>query len=92
VIMKKACCHWQDQLNNTPELMEFLIFLVNFVHDEWQTELENNIELALKVAQIQAISLQWAGEDLKLKCPMAGTYWNEEREDYTIGANWSVTH
>lgn len=66
--------------------------LVNLVHDEWQTETPNNVGLALRVAQLQANSLAKAGERLGLRCPLAGSYWNDEAKDYTIGTNWSVTH
>lgn len=67
-------------------------FLVNFVHDEWQTEVPNNMEVALHVASLQADSLRVVGEELKLHCPLAGSYWNDKDKDYTIGTNWSVTH
>lgn len=68
------------------------IKFVNFVHDEWQTETVNNMEVALRVAEIQAKSIERAGRDLNLKCPLAGSYWNEDLKDYTIGTNWKVTH
>jgi DNA polymerase I len=67
-------------------------FLVNFVHDEWQTETPNNMEIALRVASLQADSLRVVGEELNLHCPLAGSYWNEELKDYTISTNWSRTH
>jgi len=67
-------------------------FLVNFVHDEWQTEVPNDLKIALRVASLQADSLRIVGEDLKLNCPLAGSYWNKKRKDYTIDNNWSLTH
>lgn len=85
IIMKKACLLWTERIEKN-------CFLVNFVHDEWQTEVPNNMEIALKVAKIQADSLREVGEKLKLRCPLAGSYWNEDHRDYTIGPNWSVTH
>ena len=66
--------------------------IVNFVHDEWQTECTNNVDIALKIAKIQSDSLQTVGTQLGLKCPLAGSYYNEDLKDYTIGTNWSVTH
>jgi DNA polymerase-1 len=66
--------------------------LVNFVHDEWQTETPNNMVEALRVAEAQCRALREVGEDLGLKCPLAGSYWNDDYKDYTVGSNWSVTH
>lgn len=66
--------------------------LVNFVHDEWQTETRNDLSEALWVAKVQSEALRKVGEDLGLRCPLAGSYWNDDHKDYTIGTNWSVTH
>lgn len=86
VVMKLATLKWH------PKLKELYSLLVNFVHDEWQTETPNNMEIALKIAKLQADSLREVGEDLKLKCPLAGSYWNDDHQDYTIGTNWYSTH
>lgn len=88
VVMKKACLLWHEQLHH----LEKQIKIVNFVHDEWQTEVPNNMDIALEVARVQADSLRQVGELLKLKCPLAGSYWNDDHGDYTIGPNWRVTH
>lgn len=85
IIMKRACLLWHSMLQD-----EFKI--VNFVHDEWQTEVANDVNLAMRVAKIQADSLRIVGEELQLKCPLAGSYWNDDHKDWTIGKNWSVTH
>lgn len=66
--------------------------LVNFVHDEWQTETGSNMAEALWVAEAQSRALRSVGEELGLKCPLSGSYWNDDHQDYTIGTNWSVTH
>lgn len=87
VIMKKACLLWHEMLKDEPS-MKF----VNFVHDEWQTECANDLKVALRIAEVQADSLKIVGEQLGLKCPMAGSYWNDDINDYTIGTNWKVTH
>jgi len=65
---------------------------VNIVHDELQSEVKNSLDIALKVAKIKAEAIHEAGEIYKLKCPMAGSYWNDDRGDYTIGTNWYKTH
>lgn len=86
IIMKKATLKWE------PILHEYQAMLVNMVHDEWQTETPNNMSIAVEVAKFKADSLRIVGEELGLKCPLAGSYWNDDYKDYTIGTNWSVTH
>jgi DNA polymerase I-like protein with 3'-5' exonuclease and polymerase domains len=86
VVMKKATLKWWSKLESMDAR------LVNFVHDEWQTECPNNMEVALRIAKMQADSLREVGEELKLKCPLAGSYWNDDLNDYTIHTNWSKTH
>jgi DNA polymerase-1 len=86
IIMKKATLKWHDKLK------EYNSLLVNLVHDEWQTETPNNMEIALLIAKLQADSLENVGQEIGLKCPLAGSYWNDDSKDYTIGTNWSRTH
>lgn len=88
IIMKKAACLWHKQLKK--EGLDFLF--VNMVHDEWQTEVANDMKLAVAIAKTQAESLEIVGEELGLRCPLAGSYWNEDHKDYTIGVNWFSTH
>lgn len=86
VAMKLATLKWW------PRLKEFDAKIVNFVHDEWQVEVPNNVQLAIEVGKMMADSLRQVGEELKLKCPLAGSIWNDDYKDYTIGLNWSRTH
>lgn len=86
VIMKMATLKWIDKLKDYNSL------LVNLVHDEWQTEVPNDMSTAICIAQIQADSLATVGKELGLNCPLAGSYYDETHHDYTIGTNWSVTH
>lgn len=86
IIMKMACLKWENSL------AEHDAKLVNFVHDEWQVECPNNLSICLAVAKLMSDSLTTVGEELKLNCPMAGSYYNDDIKDYTIGTNWSVTH
>lgn len=86
VVMKSATLKWVNQLQ------AYDARLVNFVHDEWQTECPNNMEVALDIARMQADSLRQVGEELLLKCPLAGSYWNDDLKDFTIDTNWSKTH
>lgn len=93
VVMKRAALLWHQMLDaevRTQRLKDYLF--VNMVHDEWQTEVPNNLDVAVQVAKIQADSLRIVGEELGLKCPLAGSYWNEDKNDYTIGVNWYATH
>ena len=66
--------------------------LVNFVHDEWQVELANDVMKAIELGKFMSQCLKEAGEDLGLRCPLAGSFWNDDAKDYTIGTNWKVTH
>jgi hypothetical protein len=68
------------------------VFPVNLVHDEWQTETPNRMETALWVAECKSRALRKVGEELGLKCPLSGSYFNDDIKDYTIGTNWAVTH
>jgi DNA polymerase-1 len=86
VVMKMATLKWW------PKLKDLDARIVNMVHDEWQTECPNNMEVALRIAKMQAESLREVGEELKLNCPLAGSYWNKKAKDYTIDLNWSKTH
>jgi len=86
VCMKLATLKWWSKLD------DYDAKLVNFVHDEWQVECPNNVETAITIAKTMADSLRQVGEDLKLNCPLAGSYWNDDLKDYTIATNWSKTH
>ncbi len=84
--MKHATVKWIDKLK------EYDALLVNFVHDEWQVECPNNMNIALSIAEMMASSLEAVGRDLKLTCPLAGSYWNDDDKDYTIATTWAKTH
>src|SRR5258706_3970507 len=86
IVMKRATLQWVDKLKDYDAL------LVNLVHDEWQVECPNNMTIALNIAKMMAESLQSVGSALNLKCPLAGSYWNDDIKDYTIATNWSKTH
>jgi 6-pyruvoyl-tetrahydropterin synthase len=84
--MKLATLKWSDRL------IDYDAKLVNFVHDEWQVECPNNMNIALSIANMMADSLVQVGEDLSLNCPLAGSFYNEDLKDYTIATNWAYTH
>jgi len=87
LIMKKANVIWRSTL-----LERNIRFKqVNFVHDEWQTEVEGDESVALLVANTQANAIKEAGELFKLRCPMAGSIMNAHKQ-VAIGKHWGETH
>jgi DNA polymerase-1 len=87
IIMKTAMKIWLPKLKK--EKVPFK--LVNFVHDEWQTQVPGDMQLAEYVARTQADSIREAGEALKLRCPMAGSILSGHG-GVAIGKNWYETH
>jgi DNA polymerase-1 len=81
VVMKLACQIWQERLKK--EKINYK--LVNDVHDEWQTEVDNDEELCQYVSEVQADSIRIAGEELNLNCPMKGSIKKP-------GLTWYDTH
>lgn len=64
--------------------------LVNIVHDEIQAEVPS-YDIGVIVGDTFADAIRWAGEDLNLRCPMAGSVLNAHGER-AIGTNWLFTH
>lgn len=81
LVMKTACRIWYDRLIRQERQP---ILFVDDVHDEWQTEINGDRDLAEYVAKVQMDSIVQAGVQLGVKCPLAGSY--------KIGTNWSETH
>ena len=80
VVMKLANRIWRDRLRKE----KIWFKQVNFVHDEWQTEVEDDLKLAEYVASVQRDSIRQAGEELDLFCRLDGSS--------VIGKNWKETH
>lgn len=80
VMMKQANVWWQDELKK--DSIDFK--QVNFVHDEWQTEVRGDVRIAEHVGQVQARAIRRVGEHFGIRCPMAG--------NYEVGKNWLETH
>jgi len=85
-VMKRATLKFISKLPDYDGL------LVNFVHDEWQIELTNDVMKAIELGRLVSQCLVEAGEDFNLRCPIAGSFWNDEIKDFTIGTTWKVTH
>ncbi len=95
-IMKHANVSWRKELDglnlscadcsSSRESMDTkdLYKQVNFVHDEWQTEVRGTKDFAERVGRLQADSIKRTGESFGLRCPMAG--------QYVVGKNWLETH
>ena len=80
VVMKLANWEWRRRL-----LKEHIPFWqMAYVHDEWQTRTIDDEAVANYIGQLQADSIKWAGEELGLKCPLAGSF--------KIGYNWKDCH
>jgi len=75
-----------------PRLRDYDSHLVDIIHDEFQLEVPNNYKIALAVAQLVSDAITQAGEDLGLRCPLAGSYYNDKRKEMTFGRNWWETH
>lgn len=89
IVMKEAANRWEDRL--LAEGYDEWLF-VNLVHDEDQTEASGDEERNLYIASVQADAIKEAGEYFNLKCPLAGSYWNDDHKRYTIGDTWYYTH
>lgn len=79
-VMKHANIGWRDELDR--QGIEYK--QVNFVHDEWQTEVRGASTLAERVGQAQVDSIRRVGETFGLRCPLDGKY--------KIGKTWLDTH
>lgn len=87
VVMKRAAMIWYPRL-----LREGVpIWPVNLVHDENQTEVGGDLNTAQYVASVQAEAIAKAGEDLQLRCPLAGSIYNSH-DKLAIGDSWLETH
>lgn len=79
-VMKHATKLWKDKLDD--EGIEYR--LVNFVHDEWQTEVRGGRVLAEYVGAVQRRAIETVGEQWGLNCKLAG--------ESKFGRNWNETH
>lgn len=80
VVMKHANVLWRSWLDNT----DIKYRQVDFVHDEWQTQVYGTYEEAEEVGRLQRLAIEQTGRDLGVMCPLAGST--------DIGKNWLQTH
>lgn len=79
-IMKHAALQWVKQA----KAQGFDFKLCTWPHDEWQTEVKGDINVAEKLGEIQRQSIVDTGVKFGMMCPLAGST--------DIGANWYDTH
>lgn len=80
IIMKRAAIHWNKVL--TGDDIDYK--LVTWPHDEWQTEIPDDDEIAQHVIDVQIESIVRQGVELGLNCPLAASG--------RMGYNWKETH
>lgn len=82
VVMKKALVLFDAHVELVYRSLNAIVEPVANVHDEVQTETEQ--EIADDVGQIAAECIRRSGEHFKLRCPLSGSY--------KVGASWKHTH
>lgn len=80
VIMKHANRLWLERARK--EKINFK--QVDFVHDEWQVQVDGSLDMAERLGEIQRQTLEDIGKELNLYCPLAGST--------DIGFTWKDTH
>jgi DNA polymerase-1 len=80
VIMKHANVLWRQELKK----LGIRFKQVNFVHDEFQTEVYGTKDTAELAGRTQADAIRRVGEQFGIRCPLAG--------EYSVGKNWLETH
>lgn len=80
VIMKHANVLWRKEADKTGIRYK----QVDFVHDEWQTDVIGNMEEAQEIGRLQRWAIEETGRRLDLFCPLAGST--------DIGKTWAQTH
>lgn len=80
VIMARSMIEWTDELDRRGLPYE----LVNWVHDEWQTLIDDDDDLCAEVQKIQIDSIRHQGDLLHMACPLDGSS--------SWGYSWHETH
>lgn len=80
VVMKHANVLWKEELDERG--IEYR--QVNWVHDEWVTEVRGDRETAELVGRIQAAAITTTGTRLGCYCPLSG--------EFKVGRNWLDVH
>lgn len=86
IIMAMCGVYWMEKLEELGIPYE----LLNWVHDEWQVMIPDSDEIAKKVTDIQLESFLVVTEQLKMRCPLAGT--TSTHDGFIGGYSWKETH
>jgi DNA polymerase-1 len=80
VIMARALLAWMKELRKRNIPFE----LVNWVHDEWQTLIDDDDDVCAQVQAVQVQAIRDQGPLLNMICPLEGSS--------SWGYNWQETH
>lgn len=80
IIMKRANRLWREWADKD----KIIYKQVDFVHDEWQTEVTGSRDMAERLGELQRNAIVQVGKDLDFFMPLAGST--------DIGRNWLETH
>lgn len=80
VIMARALLQWMKELRARGTQFE----LVNWVHDEWQTLIDDDDVVCEQVQTVQVQAIRDQGPSLNMICPLEGSS--------SWGYNWQETH
>lgn len=82
IVMKHANWKWRNDLKKDG----LKIYQMAYVHDEWQSRFPDyySEDIQIHIGETMAKAIEWAGVDLGVKCPLAGSY--------KIGYNWKDCH
>lgn len=86
IIMKGACREWQEELRR----LRIPFWLRTWPHDEWQTEIPDDDDLAKVVSDIQIQAIRNQSVRLNMNCPLEGT--TSIHNGFIGGYNWQETH
>lgn len=89
LVMAYAIPIWKEQLRKDGLLDD--VNLVNWVHDEFQLDVPDDMEVARHVSSVVADSIRLAGDLLGCRCPMKGSMMGGH-DRLAIGKNWLETH
>lgn len=83
VIMKRAQVHFHQELTRLQLREGYDYGYCLTVHDEWQTEAVSQ-PVAHTIGEAACAAITRAGEELDMRCPLAG--------EYKVGMTWADTH
>lgn len=82
IVMKHANWKWRNDLKRD----KLQVYQMAYVHDEWQVRFQDKYpeDVQIHIGKTMADAITWAGIDLGVKCPLAGSF--------KIGKDWADCH